>query len=117
MSSWILRGDSGSNQTISDGNTVSIIGIGAGTQGTGIQTQANATDELALELKLSNLATVTTIDPSADCLVGVDGTSNEKILYDNVHLDQWGDAEADVDFGNNKLLDVKTGTAGTDGVN
>ena len=43
--------------------------------------------------------------------------TNEKILYQNVHLDQWGDAEADVDFGGNKLLDVATGTAGTDGVN
>jgi hypothetical protein len=49
--------------------------------------------------------------------VGTGTNANEKILYQNVHLDQWGDAEADVDFGGNKLLDVATGTAGTDGVN
>ena len=45
------------------------------------------------------------------------GSQNEKILYENVHLDQWGKAEADVDFGTNKLTNVKTGTASTDGVN
>ena len=108
--SWTLAGDTGS-QTITSGNTVTISGS------TGIDTVASATDTLTVNLDLSELTTVTTIDPAADFLVGVDGTANEKILYQNVHLDQWGDAEADVDFGGNKLLDVATGTAGTDGVN
>ena len=108
--SWTLAGDTGS-QTITSGNTVTISGS------TGIDTVASATDTLTVNLDLSELTTVTTIDPAADFLVGVDGTANEKILYQNIHLDQWGDAEADVDFGGNKLLDVATGTAGTDGVN
>lgn len=111
MSSWELAGESGTPQVITDGNQVRIVG------GTGINTVAVATDILTANLALSDLSTVTTIDPATDFLVGVDGTANEKILYSNVHLDQWGDAEADVDLGNNKLLDVKTGTAGTDGVN
>ena len=108
--SWTLAGDTGS-QTITSGNTVTISGS------TGIDTVASATDTLTVNLDLSELTTVTTIDPAADFLVGVDGTANEKILYQNIHLNQWGDAEADVDFGGNKLLDVATGTAGTDGVN
>lgn len=114
MSSWILAGDTGTNQTITDGNTVTISGDGAA-----ITTTALATDTIDIGLRLSGLTTVTTIAPATDFLVGVDGTTqaNEKILYQNVHLDQWGDAEADVDFGGNKLLDVATGTAGTDGVN
>lgn len=114
MSSWILAGDTGTNQTITDGNTVTISG-----DGSGISTTANATNTIDIGLRLSGLTTVTTIAPATDFLVGVDGTTstNEKILYQNVHLDQWGDAEADVDFGGNKLLDVATGTAGTDGVN
>ena len=111
MTSWTLAGDSGTSQTIGDGDTVTISGS------TGIDTVASATDTITVNLDLSELTTVTTIDPAADFLVGVDGTANEKILYQNIHLDQWGDAEADVDFGGNKLLDVATGTAGTDGVN
>ena len=111
MSSFTLAGDTGTSQTISDGNTLTVAGS------TGIDTVASATDTVTVNLDLSELTTVTTIDPAADFLVGVDGTANEKILYSNVHLDQWGDAEADVDFGGNKLLDVATGTAATDGVN
>ena len=111
MSSWTIAGDTGTPQVVVDGDQVRIVGS------TGIDTVASGTDILTVNLDLSELSTVTTIDPATDFLVGVDGTANEKILYSNVHLDQWGDAEADVDFGNNKLLDVKTGTAGTDGVN
>ncbi len=44
MSSWTLSGDSGSNQTISDGNTVDIAG------GTGISSVASATDTVTLNL-------------------------------------------------------------------
>lgn len=111
MSSWTIAGDTGTPQVVVDGDQVRIVGS------TGIDTVASGTDILTVNLDLSELSTVTTIDPATDFLVGVDGTANEKILYSNVHLDQWGDAEADVDLGNNKLLDVKTGTAGTDGVN
>ena len=42
MTSWTLSGDSGTNQTISDGNTVDIAG------GTGISTAASATDTLTV---------------------------------------------------------------------
>lgn len=111
MSSFTVAGDTGTPQTITDGNSVKILGS------TGIDTVASATDTVTVNLDLSELPTVTTIDPAADFLVGVDGTANEKILYQNIHLNQWGDAEADVDFGGFKLLDVATGTASTDGVN
>jgi len=111
MSSFTLAADTGTSQTIADGNTLTVAGS------TGIDTVASATDTVTVNLDLSELTTVTSIDPAADFLVGVDGTANEKILYQNVHLNQWGDAEADVDFGGNKLLDVATGTAATDGVN
>ena len=107
---WVLS-DGSNTQTISSTNTVTV------TSNTGLTGVVSATDTLTLSLVLSDLSTVTTIDPAADFLVGVDGTANEKILYEDVHLDQWGDAEADVDFGANKLLDVASGTASTDGVN
>jgi hypothetical protein len=96
---------------------VTSVGI---TPGTGLDVSNSpitSSGNIGVTLDLSELTTVTTIDPAADFLVGVDGTDNEKILYSNVHLDQWGKAEADVDFDTNKLLKVKTGTASGDGVN
>mgnify|MGYP001320932113 CR=1 FL=1 len=44
MSGWTLQGDAGSNQSITDGNTVDIAG------GTGISTTAAATDTLTINL-------------------------------------------------------------------
>jgi len=44
MSGWTLQGDAGSNQSITDGNTVDIAG------GTGISTTAGATDTLTVNL-------------------------------------------------------------------
>jgi len=44
MSSWTLSGDSGSNQTINDGNTVDIAG------GTGIDTVAGSTDTVTVSI-------------------------------------------------------------------
>jgi len=115
MSSWTLAGDSGSSQAITNGNTASIIGIVAGAAGAGIQTQANATDELELELKLSNLNTVTTI-AGTDYLVSSKlGTSaNQKISFQNIHVDQWGDAEGDIAMGTNKITGMGDPTATQD---
>jgi len=109
MSSWTIAGDSGTS-TVSDSQTATIAGS------TGIDT-AESGRTVTVSLDLAELTTVTSIDPAADFLVGVDGSANEKILYSNVHLNQWGAAEADVAFGSNKLTGVANGTAGTDGVN
>ena len=53
MTSWTLAGDSGSNQTISDGNTATFTG------GTGISTAAANTDELRItnDLPFNNIGT------------------------------------------------------------
>jgi len=96
---------------------VTSIGI---TPGTGLDVSNSpitSSGNIGITLDLSELTTVTTIDPAADFLVGVDGTANEKILYQNVHLNQWGAAEANVNIGSNKLLNVSNGTASSDGVN
>jgi len=96
---------------------VTSIGI---TPGTGLDVSNSpitSSGNIGITLDLSELTTVTAIDPANDFLVGVDGTANEKILYQNVHLNQWGAAEADVNIGSNKLLNVANGTASSDGVN
>ncbi|MCP4255575.1 MAG: hypothetical protein GY775_19650 [Candidatus Scalindua sp.] len=109
MSSFTLAADTGTSQTISDGNTLTISGS------TGIDTVASATDTVTVNLDLNELTTITSVAATAELIVNSSG--NKKIDIDDIHLNQFGDAEADVDFGGNKLLDVATGTAGTDGVN
>jgi len=112
MSSWTLSGDSGSSQTINDGNTVDIAG------GSGISTAASNTDTLTVTLDIDGL-TANTAPVPADFLAtyDVNNTANKKVAIQDVHLNMLGDAEADINFGTNKLLAVKTGTASTDGVN
>jgi len=109
MSSFTLAADTGTSQTISDGNTLTVAGS------TGIDTVASATDTVTVVLDLAELTTITSASATNELIINSGG--NKKIDIDDIHLNQFGDAEADVDFGGNKLLDVATGTAGTDGVN
>lgn len=109
--SFNAAGDTGTPQPITSGDTLTIAGS------IGIDTVAGATDTVTVNLDLTELNTATTLSTSTDYIVISDNGANGKILPGNITLDQWGDAAADVDFGGNKLLDVATGTAGTDGVN
>ncbi len=111
MSSWTARADSGSDQTVTNGEVVDIAG------GTGIATSIAGAQVITVNLALEELGTLTGMG-AGDFLPFVTSLNSEqKVLLSDIHLQQFGDAEGDVDFGNNKLLDVKTGTAGTDGVN
>ena len=111
MSSWTARADSGSDQTVTNGEVVDIAG------GTGIVTNIAGSQVITVDLALEELGTLTGMG-SGDFLPFVTSLNSEqKVLLSDIHLQQFGDAEGDVDFGNHKLLDVKTGTAGTDGVN
>lgn len=111
MSSWTLSADSGSNQTINDGNTVDIAG------GSGIATAASATDTVTVNLDINGLNAHTVVPADFIPVYDVNGTANKKTAIQDIHINQLGDAEGDVDFGANKLLDVATGTNATDGVN
>lgn len=111
MSKWTIQADSGTNQDVEQAEVVDFTGS------TGIETNITGTRQINIELALEELPTLTGM-ASGDFLPFVSSlNSQNKVLLSNIHLQQFGDAEGDVDFGNNKLLDVKTGTAGTDGVN
>ena len=112
MSSWTLSADSGSNQTISDGNTVDIAG------GSGISTAASNTDTVTVNLDIDGLTGYTDPVP-ADFLAAYDvsDTANKKVAIQDIHLNMLGNAEADINFGANKLVSVANGTVATDGVN
>jgi hypothetical protein len=101
--------DGTTSEKISSGDTLVVLGSG------GIIPTVSATDKLAIVLDLSTLTTITSVASTAELIVNSSG--NKKIDIDDIHLDQFGDAEADVDFGGFKLLDVANGSAATDGVN
>ncbi len=111
MSSWTLAADSGSNQSITDGNTVTIQGS------TGIDTAVSATDDVTINLDLNELSTTTTWTSGSDFLTVVDGGSNAKILSGNIPINDWGTADGDVAMGSNKITGLATGVSGTDAVN
>ena len=111
MSSWTFAADSGADQTVTDGNGVNLLGS------VGINTESSATDTLNINLDLNELGTTTTWTPAADFLIVDDGGNNRKILSDNIPISDWGTATDSINMNNNKVLNVKTGTAGTDGVN
>jgi len=108
---WTVAGDSGSS-SVGSGDTVTIAGSGTGANA-GIDTEESG-GTVTVKLDLSELDTVTAIDPANDFLVGVDGSANEKIKYANVHLNQWGAAEANVNLNSNKLINVTDPTSAQD---
>ena len=111
MTSWSLAADSGTTQSITNGNTVTIQGS------TGIDTAVSATDDVTINLDLNELTTTTTWTSGSDFLTVVDGGSNAKILSGNIPINDWGTADGDIAMGNNKVTGLKTATAGTDAVN
>ena len=111
MSSWTLAADSGSSQSITDGNTVTIQGS------TGIDTTVSATDDVTINLDLNELSTTTTWTSGSDFLTVVDGGSNAKILSGNIPINDWGNADGAVNMGSNQINALSNGTSGTDAVN
>ena len=111
MSSWTLAADSGSSQSITNGNTVTIQGS------TGIDTAVSATDDVTINLDLNELTTTTTWTSGSDFLAVVDGGANRKILSGNIPINDWGNADGAVNMGSNQINALSNGTSGTDAVN
>ena len=108
MSSWTLS-DGSNTQSITNGNTVTVTG------GVGVDSTVSATDALEISLDFNAISTITSAAATNELLINASG--NKKIDIDDIHLQQFGAAEGNVNFGTNKLLNVQTGTASTDGVN
>ena len=111
MSSWTLAGDSGTSQTIADGNTVDIAG------GEGIVTLAGATDTLTVTLALPELPVRTVpIDSANDYIVGLfdKGADQNKTFVRDFTLSMWSAPTADLNIGTNKLINVVDPTAAQD---
>lgn len=80
MDSFSLAGDTGTPQTISDGNTLTIVG------GSAIATTANATDTLTIDLSITELSADATPDGATDYVVTYDASAgtNKKVLLNDL---------------------------------
>ena len=117
MSSWDLAGDSGTTQTIEDGNTVSLLGATNG----GIDTVASATDTVSFNLNILDLNNYSgTFDATKDVFAVHDfsaspgGIHARKISASVIPISSWAAATAAVSMGSNKIENVTDPTAAQD---
>ena len=111
MTSFDVAGDSGTAQTITNGNTLTFVG------GEGIDTSAAATDKINIVLDLTELpARTATIDPKTDYLIGLfdKGADQNKTIINDLTLSMWGAPTADLSIASNKLTDITDPTAAQD---
>ena len=111
MTSFDVGGDSGTDQVITNGNKLSILG------GEGIVTAASATDTLTATLALSELPVRTAaIDAATDYIVGLfdKGADQNKTFVRDFTLSMWSAPTANLSIGSNKLINVTDPTAAQD---
>lgn len=117
FTSWTLAGTTGTNQTISSGNTVTFQGYATDDALAGISTVGSNTDVLKIGFDPSKIESVVVLDdPDTDEIVYFDSNAakNQRIAISNIHLNELGDAESTIDMGGNKILDVADPTLAQD---
>lgn len=116
---WTLS-DGSNTQTINDGNTVTVSGKAQDDADAGIVPVVSATDTLTLSFDPSKIELATALDdPDSDQLVYYDSNNdkNQRIAVSDVHLNDFGAPTGSLSIGSQKLTNVASGTAATDGVN
>ena len=113
MSSFTVAGDSGSNQTIEDSDTLTFTGNTNG----GITTKGLATDTVGFSVDINDLASYSgTYDPTKDKLAVYDfsSTSTVSILPASIPVSAWGAGTAAIDMGSNLINNVTDPSAAQD---
>ena len=110
MSSFAVGGDSGVNQTISDGNTLALNGAANG----GIATVGAATDIVTFAMDVADLTATTTWTSASDYFAVSDGAVTRKILSSNIPLNDFAAPDGDIAMGTNKITGLGTPTANAD---
>ena len=111
MVSFDVAGDSGTSQTIANGNTLTLTG------GVGIDTVMSATDTATFTVDLVELpVSAQVIDPGADSFIGLFDTSSVqgKRLIGDLGLSMFQAPTANLAIGGNKLTGVANPTAAQD---
>lgn len=111
MNSFTVAGDTGTNQIISEGNTLTLVGS------TGIATVGAATDQILISLALSELpANTDTLVKGTDTIVGLwnSNTSQGTKVVEDIPVSSWGTAIDDINMGSNKIVSVSNPTSAQD---
>ena len=111
MSSFTIEADSGTAESISNGNSINFAG------GEGIVTDVAATDTINIVLDLSELPTKSAkVDSKTDYLVGLfdKGADQNKVIITVLGLSLWGAPTVDLSMASNKITDVTNPTAAQD---
>lgn len=111
MSSFTIEADSGTAETIVNGNSINFAG------GEGIVTDVAATDNINIVLDLTELpARTATIDPKTDKLIGLfdKAVDQNTVIIADLGLSMFSAPSADLSIGSNKLTDVTNPTAAQD---
>ena len=115
MSKWTIQADSGANQDVEQADIVDFSG------GTGITTNVAGSQVVTIDLALEELGTLTGMG-SGDFLPFVTSLNSEqKVLLQDIHLQQFGAAEGAVQLGTSgseqQINFLADGTASKDAVN
>jgi len=111
MSSFTIEADSGTAETISNGNSINFAG------GEGIVTDVAATDNINIVLDLTELpAKTAAVDAKTDYLVGLfdKGADQNKVIISDLSLSLWGAPTVDLSMASNKITNVTNPTAAQD---
>ena len=101
MSSFKLAADTGTAESIADGNTLTIAGS------KGIDTVVGATDTVTVNLNLCELdALKGDLKPSTDTLAGCFGNTNGKIVIDQLPVDAFAKPLGNLDMNGKKIVDM-----------
>ena len=107
MSEWKLAADSGTTQSITNGNTASILGS------RGIDTAASATDTVTIALNLCELGAIDDPDKETQFVVCNKG-ANAIIGAGTISLSLWAAPTGDLSMGTNKITNLVDPTSAQD---
>ena len=110
MTSFTVAGDTGSDQTIQNGNTLALNGATNG----GIATVGADTDQVTFAMDVADLTATTTWTSASDYFAVSDGTATRKILSSNIPLNDFAAPDGDIAMGNNKITGLAAPTANAD---
>ena len=108
MDDFTVAADSGTAVTISDANTLSLLG------GVGIKTAASATDTVTIRTDLAELPQLAAIGFDNDIVFLQDQSDQGVVAMSGIPLDYWGNPDANIVMDSHKITSLLDPTAAQD---
>ena len=108
MDDFTVAADSGTAVTISDANTLSLVG------GVGIDTVASATDTITIKTDLAELPQLAAIGFDNDIVFLQDQSDQGVVAMSGIPLDYWGNPDANIVMDSHKITSLLDPTAAQD---